>query len=153
MADSPGIVINDEVVATTGRKVGYAIAIVLNGLLLYVVNNVLAWGWFPWLTDDFEQVLPILNVSIVVTMVVYTVFLVYDPKWFKTVADIVTTSFSIAVFIRTWQVFPFDFSAYDFNWEAMVRVVIVLGLIGTSIAVIVNVVLLVRIAFGLVAEE
>lgn len=153
MPESPGIVIDDAVVSTTGRKVGYAVTIVLNGVLLFIVNNLLAWGWFPWLTDDFEQVLPILNTSIIVSMIVNTVFLAYDPRWFKTVADILTTSLSIAVGVRMWQVFPFDFSGYEWDWARTARWIIAIGIIGATIGLIVNVVLLVRIAMGLVPAD
>ena len=153
MSESPGIVIDDAVVSTTGRKVGYAVTIVLNGVLLFIANNLLAWGWFPWLTDDFERVLPVLNTSIIVSMIVNTVFLAYDPRWFKTVADILTTSLSIAVGVRMWQVFPFDFSRYDRDWAHTVRWIIAIGIFGATIALIVNIALLARIALGYVPDE
>ena len=41
------------------RRFGYLVAIGVNLVLLYVVNNLLEWGVPEFLTDDFERVLPI----------------------------------------------------------------------------------------------
>lgn len=32
------------------RRFGYAVAVGVNVLLLVVVNNILDWGWVPWLS-------------------------------------------------------------------------------------------------------
>ena len=37
----------------TMSRIGYSVAVVGNLALLFVVNNLLAGGWFPFLTDDF----------------------------------------------------------------------------------------------------
>jgi hypothetical protein len=37
-----------------------------------------------------------------------------------------------------FQVFPFDFSGYQFDWEIVTRVVLILAIIGTAIAVVVE---------------
>jgi len=45
-----------------------------------------------------------------------------------------------------YQVFPFDFSAYEFNWEMLTRVVMVIGIVGTGIAIVVEFLKLARVA-------
>ena len=96
------------------RRFGYAVAVGVNVLLLVVVNNILDWGWVPWLTPEFGTVLPIINLSLGVNIVVNLFYMAYDEPPFKAVTQIIVNLFAIAVLVRTLQVYPFDFSAYDF---------------------------------------
>lgn len=122
------------------RQAGYVVAIVVNALLLWVANNLLAWGWFSWLTEDFTEVLPALNASLIVTIVAYALYVAYDGEWFRALGDIVTGVYSLLAGIAMWRVFPFDFSAYAFDWSLMARFAIGIGLFGVSVAILVNVV-------------
>lgn len=118
------------------RRFGYLVAVAVNLVLLFVVNNLLAWGVLPWLTDDFEQVLPILNVSLLATIVVSLVYVWFDPAWFKSLTQIGLSVISLVVTVRLFRVFPFDFSPYDFGWETITRVVLILVMIGITIGII-----------------
>lgn len=138
---------------TTANRVGYVIAIVINAALLVVVNNLLAWGWISWLTDDFEEVLPLLNVSLTATILVNLVYLAYDAEWFKSLCELGLLSISLAVTIRLYRVFPFDFSAYDVDWAVLVRIVLIIAMVGVGIAMIVQVVKLVRFAIAAGTSE
>ena len=126
------------------KRLGYLVAIAVNVAMLYVVNNLLAWGWPPFLTEDFDQLLPIVNLSLVVSILVNATYLTFDPDWFKSFSQIGIAVISLAVFIRTLQVFPFDFTAYDFNWETLTRTIVYLGMFGVAIAILVESVKLVR---------
>jgi hypothetical protein len=130
---------------STTRRLGYTIAIVVNGAILFVVHNLLAWGVPEWLTDDFGDVLPILTLSLLAAIMVNTVFLFYDEPWFTTACELVTLGLSMAVVVTTYRVFPFDFSAYAWDWDVMVRWVIILTIAAMSIALVVNAVKLVTI--------
>ena len=135
-----------EISRSTTRKIGYSVAIVVNGILLVIVNNLLAWGWLSWLTEDFELLLPILNLSIVASIVVNLIYLAYDAEWFKTLLDTGVLVISLGVAIRTWQVFPFDFTGWDFDWAPIIRVILGFAIFGMTIALIVNVVRLLVMA-------
>lgn len=111
--------------------------------MLVIVNNVLEWGWFSWLTDDFELVLPLINLSLMATMLVNLAYIAYDTAWFKSLCELGLLGISITVAVRTFTVFPFDFSAYTWDWEATTKLTIVCAIIGMSIALVVNVVKLV----------
>jgi hypothetical protein len=128
---------------TTARRIGYGVAAVLNLIFLLIVNNLLDWGWLPWLTEDFETLLPIINFSLVASIVVNLAYILYDSKWFKALCEAGLVTISLVVAVRTWRVFPFDFSAYSFNWEAVTRAILVVAIIGMSISLIVNVVKLI----------
>ncbi|MGZ8755524.1 MAG: hypothetical protein ACXW15_10100, partial [Acidimicrobiia bacterium] len=46
------------------RRFGYFVAVLVNVAMLIVVNNLLAWDILPFLTNGFERVTPIINVSL-----------------------------------------------------------------------------------------
>ena len=127
-----------------GRRGGYVIAIAMNAVGLWVTRRLLDWGWPRFLTEDFEQLLPILTVSFVAGMVVNALFVVADPPRFKALCNVVTSVISLVVAVRTWQVFPFDFSSYAFDWTWVARVLIVIAVVGSGIAVVANLIGLVR---------
>jgi hypothetical protein len=123
------------------RRFGYVVAVGVNLVLLYVVNNLLEWGVPEFLTDDFERVLPIMNFSIVANIVVNIVYLFFDPTWFKSITQIVLSVIGLIVVIRLYRVFPFDYTAYEFyefEWEVVTRVILVLIMVGISIGIIVT---------------
>ena len=127
-----------------GRRGGYVIAIAMNAVGLWVTRRLLEWGWPRFLTDDFDELLPILTVSFVAGMVVNALFVVADPPRFKALCNVVTSVISLVVAVRTWQVFPFDFSSYAFDWTWVARVLIVIAAVGSGIAVVANLIGVVR---------
>lgn len=127
------------------RRLGYGITMLVNAAMIVVVNNILEWGWFSWLTNDFELLLPIINLSLMASILVNLAYMVYDAEWFKSMCEIGLLVISITVAVRTFQVFPFDFSAYSWDWEATTKMIIAFAIIGMSIALIVNAVKLIVI--------
>lgn len=125
------------------RKFGYLVAVAVNAVLLWVVHNLLDWEWTRFITEEWDQVLPILTTSLIAAIVVNTLYIVFDPKWFKSLTQIVLSGISLAVTVRMLRVFPFDFTAYDFPWETFVRVGLVVGIVGISIAIVVETVKLI----------
>ncbi|MEN8114309.1 MAG: hypothetical protein ABFS21_07965 [Actinomycetota bacterium] len=136
----------------TGRRVGYVVAVVINVVLIFVVVNLLSWGWLPFLTEDFENLLPILILSLLVSGMVNLAWIVYDPRWFRAAGQIVDNLTSLLVVVVTYKVFPFDFSPYRINWETIVRVVIVLTAFALVIATIAEFVKLIRSLANLDSE-
>ncbi|MCU0281164.1 MAG: hypothetical protein MUE66_04910 [Acidimicrobiia bacterium] len=128
-----------------GRKVGYAVAIACNIALLVIANNILDWGWLPWLTEEFRQVLPVMNVSLGASIAANAIYLFYDPPGFKAAAELGLLIVSLIVTIRFLQVFPFDFTAYEFGWGTLARWLLVLAIVGICIGMLVQVVQLVRL--------
>jgi hypothetical protein len=118
------------------RRFGYLVAVSVNLVLLYVVNNLLAWDVLPWLTDDFEQILPILNLSLLATMVINVVYVWFDPGWFKSLTQIGLSVISLVVVVRLFRVFPFDFSPYESGWATLTRFVLIFVMIGLTIGII-----------------
>ena len=127
------------------RRFGYALAVGINVLLVVVVNNILSWGWLPWLTDEFEKLLPVINLALGVNIVLAFVYMAYDEPPVKAATQIMVNLIAIVVLVRTLQIYPFDFSAYDFpidisafdlTWDLVARLVIGLAILGTAVAVV-----------------
>ena len=126
------------------KRPGYVIAILVNIALLVVANSILEWNVLPFLTQDFTRVLALLNVSLSATIAANLAFLFFDPDWFTGLCGMVLAAIGIAVGVLFLAVFPFDFSAYSFDWALVAKVLIILGIVGTSIGFIAETVKLLR---------
>ena len=122
----------------------YVAAIIVNAALIYLLNHLLEWDLLPFLTNDFVSVRGLIRLSLFVAIVINVVFLAFDPPWFRSVGRIVMGGFSLAVSILLYQKFPFDFNPYDFDWSLIVRVLIVLAIGGSAVAILAELVKLAR---------
>lgn len=129
----------------TTRRAGYVAALVVNLVLLWVMNNLLAWGWPPFLTDAFSDLLPYVSASLIASAVANAAWVVWDPAWFRHLVQIGVNIISLIVAVKTWQIFPFDFSSYSFSWEVLARVVIAVGVFGVGAATVVELTRLLRV--------
>lgn len=127
----------------SSREVGYLVAVLVNVIILVIVNIRPGWQELSFLTEDFAGILWLINLSMVFSAMVNLVYLWYDPAWFKSVCLVGVSAIGLAASLRTLQVLPFDFSAYSFNWSALTRLVLVLAIFGSAVAIVVE---LVRLA-------
>ena len=95
----------------------------------------------PFLTSDTGQVLWLVNLSLAAGIAANAAYLAYDPPWLKSLGDLATTGIGLAAAIRVWQVFPFDLSS---GWSTAVRVLLVIAIAGSCIALLVQIVTLAR---------
>ncbi len=123
----------------TGSYVGGA---VVNVVLLVLVNTWPGWEAVPFLTERTPLVLGLVNASLVTGIVVNLVLAVWHPPRLKALGDLAVGAVGIAAMVRIWQVFPFDFAGSA--WETVARVLLVVGLVGSGIAMLVALVRLVR---------
>jgi hypothetical protein len=128
------------------RRVGYVIAAAVNLGVLYLVNVWPGWSAVPFLTEDTTAILWLFNASLVLSAALNAAYAVYDPRWFKALGDLVTAGISLAVLARIWQVFPFDFGTSTVDWVLVARIVLVVAIVGTAIAIVTQAVTLVRAA-------
>ena len=68
----------------------------------------------PWVRADFEKLFQGINRALGVNIVLAFVYMAYDEPPFKAATQIMVNLIAIVVLMRTLQVYPFDFSAYDF---------------------------------------
>ena len=123
-------------VAQAARRFGYGVAAVVNLVLLFIVHNLLDWGIPSFLTQDFEQLLPLLSISIVGSVVVNLAYMSYDDRWFKSLTQAVLAGIALFVAIRTFVIFPFDFTPYSFDWDVLARAILVFLIVALTISMI-----------------
>jgi hypothetical protein len=122
----------------------YVAAIIVNAALIYLMSNLLEWGLLPFLTNGFVDVRGWIIISLIVAIAFNVLFLAFDQAWFRSIGRIVMSGFSLAVSIIMYQKFPFDFTPYDFDWSLIARVLIVLAIGGSAIAILAELVKLAR---------
>ena len=125
------------------RRAGYVVAAVLNGVLLWLIHVWPGWDAVPFLNSDFQTVLWLVDLSLVVTILLNLVYLVRDPRWLTAAGAVVTASIGLAAVIRMMQVFPFDFGESDV-WPVVFRVLLWVALVGSIIGIVANLVTMVR---------
>lgn len=120
----------------SARKFGYGVAVVVNLLMLVVVQNILEWGWLPFLTEEFAAVVPWISMSLVVSIVANLVYEFNDTRIVKSTGQILINLISVLITYQIFTVFPFDFSAYVFNWALVTRIFLILAMVGAGIGVL-----------------
>lgn len=120
------------------RRFGYLVAIGANVAMIYIVHHLLVWGWPPFLTTQFETLLPIITFSLLLSILVNVGLFFYDAGWFTSLTNIVTAGIGFLVALRTLDVFPFDFSTYATDWTPVARLAIFFVMVGTVIAIVVE---------------
>ncbi|GAA4413406.1 hypothetical protein GCM10023168_36310 [Fodinibacter luteus] len=115
------------------RRVGYAVAVAVNAVMLYLVNRSPGWEALPFLTPETTEVLGLVNASIVAGVVANLVYLAWDPPWVRALGDVVTTSIGLTALVQIWQVWPIDL---DSGWTLVARWVIGIGIVGSVIGII-----------------
>ena len=129
---------------STGRRIGYAAAIVVNLLILGFINVWPGWDSLAFVTADAAGLVSLINLSITVTILLNVVYLAYDGFRFRALGEAITSTITLLVSLVVLAVFPFDFSAYAFPWAVVTRLILLVAVLGSGISIIVNVVKLIR---------
>lgn len=124
--------------STASRRVGYAVAVVVNGVLWYAINLWPGWDRAPFLTSETRQVLTWINASILVSVAANLVYLARDPRWLKALGDLVTTSVGLVALVTIWQVFPVDVVSDTSGWGLVARVLLLVAIVGSIIGILTN---------------
>jgi hypothetical protein len=130
------------------RNVGYIISVAVNVAMLVIVQNLLEWGWLPFLTDEFADVVPWISFSLIASIVANIIYQVDDSQIVKSVGQIGVNLISLWVTYTVLTVFPFDFSGYQFDWEIVTRVVLIFAIVGAGIGALVETIKLVSTLSG-----
>jgi hypothetical protein len=121
------------------RRAGCGLAIVFSTALLIILDGSPGWQAIPFLTGGTAQVLWLVSLCLAAGTAADLVYLAYDPPWLKSPGDLATTGIGLAAAIRVWQVFPVDLSS---GWSTAVRVLPVIAIAGSCIALVVQIVTL-----------
>lgn len=132
--------------SSASRRAGYAILV--DSLLLFLVQVWPGWHALGILTPAAAAVVPWIDAAFIAGIVVNLLNLIFDRRLLKAVGDLVTTAIGLIAAIVVWDVFPFDFSAVGVGWEVLVRILLVVAIAGSAIAIVVSLVVIARLLFG-----
>ncbi len=113
----------------------YIATIIVNIILLYIFNNLLNWN-IHFVTSALNEVLWIINLSIIAAIIGNVLLLLYHPEWFRHVMKIILNIFALIAVYFLFTVFPFNFNNFILN--AGLYVLLLLGIIGLGIAIVVE---------------
>jgi hypothetical protein len=96
------------------------------------------WNIQPLITGDFKAWLPILTISLIITIIGNIVLIINDSFYVRNIALIVMNIFGIASVATLLTLFPFDFSVIpSADWNAIlfpiIKIVLILIIIGMAI--------------------
>ncbi|WP_448631028.1 hypothetical protein [Cellulomonas soli] len=134
--------------SAASRRAGYAAGLLVNVLLLVAIHAYPGWRAVPFLTDGLLEVLPLVDASLVLGAVANMLYLVHDGPAFQALTQAAVDAVSLLACLRLLQVFPFVFTEGAVPWELVVRVVLVVAVVGTVIAALVEVMRFFRVMFG-----
>ncbi len=100
-------------------------------LFLYLVNTYYTNATF--LNDNFNIVLPFLNLSLIVGLISHIVNFLIRTRFVKKLSVIVNNLAFLLLLFQTYMFFPFDFS-----WSGIIKILIVLVGIGVTIGTFVE---------------
>lgn len=132
--------------SVASRRFGYVVAVAVNGALLYALMAWPGWQAVPFLTAETAALVPLVVFSLLVSVAANLVYVAYDPRWFRAAGDVLTTTVGLYVLVQVWLVYPFRFGDGGLDWDLVVQVVLMVGIVGSLIAVLVALVSLVRSA-------
>ena len=131
----------DKTVTSRGGNAGSAL---VNAAMLWGINIWPGWQVLPFLTSDMTRVLGIINASLTAGIVANLIFVVIRNRGIMALGNLVVLGIGLAAVLRLWEVFPFDFGDSWSGWPVVVRVLLGLGIAGSIIGALVEIVALFR---------
>ena len=125
------------------RAFGYAVAIVVNMIIWYIVHNLDTLNIRFILVEEFSRVLPALRLSLGASIIAYACFLVFDPPVLRRGVQVLLNLLSLNVLWRLYQVVPYDFGSETLN--SGLRTILLLAMVCVGIGTVVAVF---RVPFG-----
>jgi hypothetical protein len=130
--------------SAAARRSGYVGTVVFDAVSLAAINWWPGWDAVAFLTSDTERVIGLVNASIVVHLVVFALYTLWDPRGLRAAGEILTSGWGVVVTARLWQVYPFDTADDWSGWGLVAHLLVGLGVVGSVIGVVTGVVHLVR---------
>ena len=118
---------SDQPTPTASARFGYFISIMINAAIYYVINTFPIWDYIPLLNEKYQDVLWITNLSIAVTIFMFATFMVFNPRWYRSLMQAVANVFAF-ISIRVFRlVFPLDLSDSAAHW-ANIGLLVLMGI-------------------------
>ena len=122
------------------RMSDYIFAVIFDIAFLVVVNKVPDWN-ILFITDSFADILWAVNTSLAVSLAGNLILIFFHPRFLHHLFNAVFAAFGILATSVILSVFPFDFSQVAGEWlNTVVRIALIIGIVGSVISVVVNIV-------------
>jgi len=114
------------------RRIGYIFAILFMILFIWVLRHLREWG-VTFLTEDFDRALVYIELSIYASIIAQAIFVFYDNRWFKHLAQGITSVFAALSIIMIYVIFPFNIA--DDTWIKWIKIGVLILFIITVITI------------------
>ncbi len=152
-----------------GRIIASAFAIAFSMVALVVFNvfnqyiafyngetadGTIVWTSYPFFTDDINLWLPILTLTLILSIISHIVFIIFDNYILRELGYIILDVFALATVLTLLTIFPFDFSQLPDSMaaeitHAAVTISLILVSFGIGIGILVRLIkLIVNLARG-----
>jgi hypothetical protein len=130
------------------RLADYIAAVIFNIIFLVIVNKVPDWN-IAFIKDSFPDILWAVNTSVAVSIAGNFILIFLHPRFLHHIFNAVFAVFGILATSVILSVFPFQFEDLVGEWlNILVRIVLIIGIVGSAVAVVVNVVKAIGAIFG-----
>jgi hypothetical protein len=127
--------------STVGRTMGFLVAAVVGGVLLWLLNVEPGWRAVPVVIDSGARVMPYVNAPVALGCALNVAYAAWYRWWLRCLGEILSAVVAVVVVLRIWDVFPFDVGDV---WATVLRWVLAVAVAGAALSVVVNGVQLVR---------
>lgn len=129
---------SNSISKNTVRRIGYAAVFGVHIVLFVFMSNLAV---FEFVLDElYADVLPWVQLELIVSMILYAVYVAYDPEWFRKIGEALSSSFTLAATWVVLSVFPFQFGNLgSINGNTLATWVLRIILLLTVISVIANI--------------
>jgi len=125
------------------RAADYAGAIIGSVIALVLINSYPLWQPLTSgvVTEAWPRILWAADLSLVIQICGSLILLFWRPRWLRNLLELVFAAAGLLSVAVLYAVFPLDFSDLVGGWlNTVVRLILILGIAGTAIGVIVNLV-------------
>lgn len=119
------------------RRTGYIATIIVMFIMIYVLRHLRQWG-LTFLTDDFDRCLFYIELAIYVTIGANVLFIFYDNRWFRHLAQVLINAANALSTIMLYVIFPFALD--NENWIKWLKIGLLVAFVITVISIIVELV-------------
>lgn len=99
------------------------------------VNGITTWHIYPLLTQNFAQVLPIINVALILSIIGHSLAIAFDRYIFQEIIKIVLHILSLAAVLTFIRVFPLDFNVIPHEGIATISPTIAFAVLSVFVVV------------------
>ena len=115
------------------RRSGYIAAVIINGIIMFVLNNLLNWN-IPFILESFSRCLWAINLSLGTSIAANFVFIFYEKYRFRHLLEVFTNIKAFISLYIIYKVYPFKFA--DVVFSNVLRIFLIVAMVITGIGAV-----------------